>query len=157
LLYSTARSHGAEPELVARCKGGRRVPVEMTCSPLETPEGVVSFSILRDISERRTSESRRAARYAVRRILSDSASLDAAAAGLLQTIWEALRHGVAVLGACAPRANALLFARLWHGPAVIGTALQSACADTSFARGSGLPGQVWAQGRPVANAVGCED
>src|SRR5262249_17800704 len=41
-----------EPQLHVRCKDGTRVPVEIRFSPLQTAEGNLTISILRDITDR---------------------------------------------------------------------------------------------------------
>jgi PAS domain S-box-containing protein len=51
-------THGQVGELTAVCKDGRRVPAEITLSPLQTEEGVLITSAIRDISQRKLNEER---------------------------------------------------------------------------------------------------
>ncbi len=69
----TARSMGASKELLARAKSGREFPVEVSLSPIETEDGVVIASSLRDITQQKeASEAVKREREQLQQILASS-------------------------------------------------------------------------------------
>jgi PAS domain S-box-containing protein len=92
LLYNTSTFHsvGEVPSLVGRCKDGRRIAVELSSSPMETVEGLFIIHVFRDVTERKASERRRAARQAVRKLLGEANTLADAAPQVLRILCETL-------------------------------------------------------------------
>lgn len=56
LSEPSTRPMGAALDLVGRCKDGREFPVEISLSPMETEEGLLITSAIRDITERKRAE-----------------------------------------------------------------------------------------------------
>src|SRR5438105_5019056 len=47
-VEASSRATTSDTDLVARCQDGRRFPVEITCSPLELGDRLLSINIIRD-------------------------------------------------------------------------------------------------------------
>ncbi|HZT83201.1 MAG TPA: PAS domain S-box protein [Gemmataceae bacterium] len=90
---ATATHTGSMPEtpdFVGRLKGGREIAVEVSFSPLETREDLFLIHVIRDVTEAREQERRRATRHAARRVLAEAAAARAAAPELLRCVGEIL-------------------------------------------------------------------
>jgi PAS domain S-box-containing protein len=64
--HPQSRALGADQDLIGQRKDGSRFPVEISLSPLQTPQGNAAIAIIRDVSARREAERLRAetqARY----------------------------------------------------------------------------------------------
>jgi signal transduction histidine kinase/integral membrane sensor domain MASE1 len=100
------------------------------------------------IAERRTAERRRAADYAVSRVLVESYTLEAAAPRILKAIGECLDWDVGVVWTVEEGAR-LRCREVWQVSAEAGPRFVAASRERTFERGAGLPGRVWASGEPV--------
>jgi len=89
------------------------------------------------------------AQYATTKVLAESCALDEAAAGILQAICESLGWEYGALWTVDRHADVLRCADTWHAPAVEFPDFESLSRRTTFPRGVGLPGRVWASGQPA--------
>ncbi len=135
------------PMFVGRCKDGAELTLEINFSPLETKDGVLLISTMRNVTERRRREFHRGARQAVRRILADAVTLEKAAPALLQGVcaglgWDLGALWVTEAGTGSPRRTGL-----WHRPGV--TPADPATSAPTLASGSGLVHNVLKGGPPA--------
>ncbi|HEX5705216.1 MAG TPA: PAS domain S-box protein [Pyrinomonadaceae bacterium] len=100
----------------------------------------------RDITDRKRLEYRLMMQYQTARILAESPSLDAAGPKLLQAICESLGWDLGQIWIVDPEAAVLRWLASWHNPAVAVAEFEEASRGRPFARGVGLPGNIWADG-----------
>src|SRR5262249_47743912 len=122
-------------------------------SPLETSDGPLLISILRDITHRQTRERHRAARHTARRVLAETAALGEAAPLLLQATCESLNWDWGALWVADPGAGVLRRQAQWHRPSARAAEFDGARRPPALAPGVGLPGAVWKSGSPGWNSL----
>ena len=154
----------AECPLLAALRSGQRLrahedvfyrkdgsPFAVDCSSAPIVRGgridgaVLTFQ---DTTGRQLAEKRRAARHAVTQVLADSASLREAVPGLLQALGAHLGWEVGAVWRVDPQGQALVCVDVWHMPALDVAEFEAATRGRTFSKGIGLPGRVWASGRP---------
>ncbi|MDB5306438.1 MAG: rpfC [Gemmataceae bacterium] len=135
-------------ETVCVRKGGRRVEVLLSISPVCDANGAVNgaSAIAYDITQRKRSERFLKAEQAVTGILIESKNLEQAGPRLLPTLGECLRCEVAVLWTVDRRANVLRRMHIWHSPSADASFIQALYQKTVFERGIGLAGRIWRTG-----------
>src|SRR5437867_3501116 len=102
-----------------------------------------------DPTLRTPSQRRLSAQYATALALAESASLAEAAPRILQAISEALDWEHAALWKVDRAGGVLRCVDTWHSPSVAFEEFDALSRKTDFPRGIGLPGRVWASGRPA--------
>jgi two-component system, cell cycle sensor histidine kinase and response regulator CckA len=136
-------------EITGLRRDGRELPVELTITPVRVGGAWLFSAFVRDISERKQVEQRRAVQYAVTRILAEATTLAEAGSGLLQALCESLDWNAGALWSLDRQTDALRCIDLWHAPGLDLGAFERVTRSSTFARDEGLPGQVWAEGKPV--------
>jgi len=89
------------------------------------------------------------AQYATARALAESASLREAAPRVLEAICETLGWEHGALWRVEAAAGVLRCVETWHPPSSSFPEFEAASRRTTFASGVGLPGRVWASGKPT--------
>ena len=102
----------------------------------------------RAIEERRQVERRMAAQCAIARALAQYSTLSQATPRILEAICEAHGWEHGVLWRVDLNAGVLRCVETWHSPSAPFQEFHDACRRSTFSRGVGLPGRVWAEGRP---------
>src|SRR5213593_1263366 len=102
-----------------------------------------------DITERKRAERHLNAQYTITRILSESATVDAANPKILQALCEHLEWDYGAVWEVDPEANLLRCASTRRVSTVAFQRFEALSRRRTFARGVGLPGRVWASGQPV--------
>jgi PAS domain S-box-containing protein len=145
----TSRSMGVLGAISGLRADGEEFPIEASISQTDVAGKRLSTVILRDITERRRLERWQAMQHTVTRVLAGSTSLRAAAAGIIQAVCETLGGKFGAIWEIDRQANVLRCSDLWHLPGLSAEELSAQTRKISFAPGIGLPGRVWATGKPL--------
>jgi two-component system cell cycle sensor histidine kinase/response regulator CckA len=107
------------------------------------------YHSIRYAIERRRVERRRAAQYAVTRMLAEAATLAHAAPSVLQAVCESLDWQIGVVWAVDAQSNVLRCLEVWREPDVQLGGFEQVTRRMFFSPGAGIPGHVWQSGKPM--------
>ncbi|TAJ08464.1 MAG: PAS domain S-box protein [Nitrospirae bacterium] len=136
-------------EITACRRDGREFPVELTITPARQGDIHTFSAFVRDITQRQESEKRQTTQLAVTVALSEARTLDEAAPKLLQAVCETVGWEVGVIWRVDRAASLLRCDCIWHVSSEGIEAFAALSRDTTFPKGLGLPGRVWATGQSV--------
>ena len=139
-------------EITACHRDGREFPIELAISPALVQEGTYTFSaFVRDITVRKRAEERSAMQHSLTRVLAESETLTDAIPKMLCTISDLSRWDLGTLWFVNENEHpaVLSCAEIWHQPSVEAVEFSRVTRQSVFTRGLGLPGQVWADGKPA--------
>ena len=136
-------------EISALHRDGHEFAVEMTIWPVQTREGWRFNAFVHDIAERKRAEQRLKLQSELNRVLAEGVTVADAAPAILETICRSLGWDVAGLLILDSAADVLRHLHIWHVPEIDITEFNAASRCSTFARGVGLPGQVWETQAPV--------
>jgi signal transduction histidine kinase/integral membrane sensor domain MASE1/CheY-like chemotaxis protein len=125
----------------------RRTEEALFQSQEKTQRQVLELETL--FAERKRAERRRSARLAVTEILAQAATLKEAAPRLLQAVCDSLSWDTGAIWATDPKRQVLRCLEFWPAAWPTFTSFETASRNATFARGVGLPGRVWASGKPA--------
>ena len=140
----------SSPSILIAKDGGER-PISDRATPIRDARGRLAGCVLvfRDMTESKRAEGRRAARLAVTQVLAESATVAEAALRLLQSVCEGLKWDVGALWRVDHAAGVLRCVEVWRQPAARVAEFEKITRERAFERGIGLPGRVWADGKPA--------
>ncbi len=136
-------------EMTAVHRDGREIPVELSMTVAGSSEGRIFTAFVRDISERKRTERRLAAQYATTRVLADEQDMETALPSILGAVCRSLDWHHGAIWHVDRDAHVLRFGGMWHAPNREAKEFEAYSRVTTFAKGVGLPGRVWASGEPA--------
>jgi PAS domain S-box-containing protein len=139
---------GRRTEVTACRKNGEEFPVELAIMRIAAGPAPLFTGHIRDISARKQAEQRRAAELNVIRVLASAASLAEAAPQLLQAMCEGLQWDLGAIWRVDASVATLRCVHVWHSPALHAQAFVATTKDSKLSRSEGLPGRIWASGKP---------
>ncbi len=140
----------ARMELRHRTRSGRNYWASVEVQPVCSPSGRIThrIALIGDVTERRRAEGRLAAQHAAMKVLDEAATLADAIPGLLAAIGRGLEIDVAEYWAIDAEAGLLRLAECWSSSSRMREVFSDPSWSWSFASCAGLPGRIWASGRP---------
>jgi signal transduction histidine kinase len=108
-----------------------------------------TIRLLWERRERHIAERHQLARLAVTRAFAESATLDEAAPRLFEALCESEGWDWGAMWQVDRNAGLLYCAQCWHSPSVQLPEFEMISRNSTFPRGVGLPGRVWATGQPA--------
>jgi len=132
------------------CKDGSIKNVHISSSVYwEGGKFVHTRCFTRDISERRRTEGRLALQYAVTQILSESRDLVESGRSILQAACHSLDWEVGALWKVDADARVLRNVDICHATSKSTPEFDRLTQGLTFEKGTGLPGRIWASGKPA--------
>src|SRR5438094_2877245 len=133
-------------DLTALRADGTEFPVEVSVTRISASDPPLCSGYIRDVTEIRRNEKRRAVRYAVTNALANADSVHDAASAILQAVCETLGWQVGELWLVDRDAGLLRLFEGWSMPLDDGEEFMAVSRTWTFPEGVGLPGNVWATG-----------
>ena len=142
---------GFRTEILNYGKSGRKYWLTVEVQPIRDAAGRITnyMAIEADITEQREAKRRLTLQHSVSQILASALSLPAAAAYILRTLCHQLGWHVGGFWVVEPGGSYLQLVELWHEPAIDVRTFAEISRAIHFGRGVGLPGRVWASGKPA--------
>jgi len=106
-------------------------------------------ALLVENAERKRGERQLSVEYALSRILAQSGTLEQATPKIIQVVCETLGWDAGELWLIDHRAGLLRCAEIWSVPDLELDEFKTRTREMTLPRGIGLPGRVWASGRPT--------
>ena len=142
------KGSGSISDVLLLRKDDKKLYVDITGSVIEHAGNRVTQAIIRDVTYRKQIEQRLGVQYAVGRIMVESATPKEAVPKILQAICEYLEWDLGLHWNIDKETNVLRLVEVWHNPLIKVTEFVTLSKQTIFSPGIGLPGRIWASGKP---------
>jgi PAS domain S-box-containing protein len=136
-------------DLTALRADGTEFPVEVSVTRISPSDPSLITGYIRDMTEIRRNEKRRAVRYAVTNALANADGIPDATSAILRAVCETLGWQVGEFWLVDREAGLLRLLETWSMPLAGGHEFMEASRTWTFSQGVGLPGNVWATGEAI--------
>ena len=138
-------------ETVRKRKDGKLVDISLTVSPIKDASGTIigASKIARDITERKKAVKRLATQYAITQALAESTGLVEAAPKLIRVLCEFAGWEVGALWQMDQAKGQLRCLEFLNYSSEQFPQFEAATRGGTLSPGIGLPGHVWANGKPA--------
>jgi PAS domain S-box-containing protein len=140
---------GRRIEMPALRADGTELLVELAIVAIRRDGPPLFTAYLRDLTESKRLEGRRAARLAVTQTLAEAATLSEAVPRILESICDALAWDVGAFWRADHEAQLLSCAEFWRRPSAQVAEFEAITRERSFPPGIGLPGRIWTSRQPT--------
>ncbi|MBL8149162.1 MAG: GAF domain-containing protein, partial [Blastocatellia bacterium] len=136
---------------IIRSQGGdeKRLSVEIRVVETLWQGNPAFIASLHDITEMKQNERRLRSEHATGKVLAEAFTIKDAISNILQTVCENLDFDVGVFWSLETDQNLLCCSEVWSRPSFAAEQFKAICQNATFSSGIGLPGQVWASGKPA--------
>ncbi len=148
LRTGQAKVIGIGREVMGCRKDGTTFPMDLAVSEVRLANRRLFTGFVRDVTERKRAELRQKVQYATVRALAESSSLGEGAPKVLGAICEIMEWSFGEFWGVDRQANLIHHVQSWYPPGVEATEFERLAERMQCAPGVGLPGRVWAQGKP---------
>jgi PAS domain S-box-containing protein len=149
LKTGKAKIIGIGREVTARRKDGSTFPIDLAVSEFCHGEERMFTGIVRDISNRKRSETRLRVEHAVTEILAEAHNLPFATSKILQIICSNLEFVLGEFFVLDDEEQILRCIEFWTPEQENRAKYESYCFSRTFRSGVGLPGKIWAHRQPI--------
>jgi PAS domain S-box-containing protein len=149
--FSAPRSRpmGIDLDLVGRRADGGEVPIDVSLSFVDTPDGRRGIAFVSDVTHRRQAERRQRAEFAVTNALLEAPTIQDAVARVVRAVCGDLGWDVGEFWLPERESGGLRWQGLWHGDRLDPTVLANAGRDLVSRPGFGFVGRTWEHHAPL--------
>jgi PAS domain S-box-containing protein len=148
LRTGRAKIIGIGREIIGQRKDGTVFPMDLAVSEVRLANRRLFTGFVRDITERKRAELRQTLQYATTRALAESTSLKEGAPRVMRAICEVMGWSFGEFWNVDRQASVIHHVQSWYPPNFGASEFEHLAGRISCPRGVGIPGRVWAAGKP---------
>jgi PAS domain S-box-containing protein len=136
-------------ELPGVHKSGRGVSLEISFGEFQEGGKRRFTGVIREISHRKRAHERLTVQYLTSQVLAEARTIQDAVPRILRAVCESLDWALGQFWILDRKSGVLKSGGSWHAPGTDYTAFEVVSREWPFRPGVGLPGRIWATGKPA--------